>query len=46
MDTIFAQASALGRAGVSVVRISGPMAHDVATNMAALCLRIARPRCE
>ena len=34
MDTIFAQASALGRAGVSVVRISGPMAHDVATNMA------------
>ena len=34
MDTIFAQASALGRAGVSVVRISGPLAHDVATKMA------------
>jgi len=34
MDTIFAQASALGRAGVSVVRISGPLAHDVATRMA------------
>ena len=34
MDTIFAQASALGRAGVSVVRISGRMAHDVATKMA------------
>lgn len=29
MDTIFAQASAQGRAGVSVVRISGPDAHDI-----------------
>ena len=30
MDTIFAQATAQGRAGVSVVRISGPKAHEVA----------------
>ena len=30
MDTIFAQASALGRAGVSVVRLSGPHAFDIA----------------
>lgn len=30
MDTIFAQASALGRSGVSVVRLSGPDAFDIA----------------
>ena len=36
MDTIFAQATALGRAGVSVVRISGPLAHEI-------CARIAGP---
>lgn len=29
MDTIFAQATALGRAGVSVVRLSGPRAHEI-----------------
>ena len=29
MDTIFAQATALGRAGVSVVRLSGPDAHKI-----------------
>lgn len=34
MDTIFAQATALGRSGVSVVRISGPLAHDVSAQMA------------
>ena len=33
MDTIFAQATAVGRAGVSVVRISGPLAHDVCTQL-------------
>ncbi|KIN74428.1 tRNA uridine-5-carboxymethylaminomethyl(34) synthesis GTPase MnmE [Sulfitobacter guttiformis] len=33
MDTIFAQATAMGRAGVSVVRISGPSAY-------ATCLRM------
>jgi len=30
MDTIFALASAPGRAGVSVVRLSGPLAHEIA----------------
>ncbi len=29
MDTIFATATARGRAGVSVIRVSGPAAHDV-----------------
>ena len=33
MDTIFAQASAMGRAGVSVVRISGPVAHEISTKL-------------
>lgn len=32
-DTIFALASAQGRAGVSVVRISGPAALDIARDM-------------
>jgi len=34
MDTIFAQATAVGRAGVSAVRISGPRAHDVCVQLA------------
>lgn len=34
MDTIFAQATAQGRAGVSVVRISGPEAHVIAKQIA------------
>ena len=34
MATIFAQATAAGRAGVSVVRISGPAALDVSTKLA------------
>ncbi len=34
MSTIFAQASALGKAGVSVVRISGPSAFDAARKLA------------
>ncbi|MEP1767259.1 MAG: tRNA uridine-5-carboxymethylaminomethyl(34) synthesis GTPase MnmE [Sulfitobacter sp.] len=33
MDTIFAQATAVGRAGVSIVRISGPKAHQICTHM-------------
>lgn len=41
MDTIFAQATALGRAGVSVVRISGPDAHDITR---ALCGDVPEPR--
>ena len=35
MDTIFAQATALGRAGVSVVRLSGPKAHEIAAIIAS-----------
>lgn len=34
MDTIFAQATAPGRAGVSVIRISGPSALDIASGLA------------
>ena len=30
METIFAQATASGRAGVSVIRLSGPKAHEIA----------------
>ncbi len=41
MDTIFALASARGRAGVSVVRISGPAAHDA---VAKLCVGLPEPR--
>lgn len=33
MDTIFAQATAVGRAGVSVVRVSGPLAHQTCAQM-------------
>ena len=33
METIFAQASAVGRAGVSVLRISGPKAFDIANRI-------------
>lgn len=29
MDTIFAQATAMGRAGVSIVRVSGARAHEI-----------------
>lgn len=41
MDTIFAQASALGRAGVAVVRVSGPAAHDLCRD---LCGDVPAPR--
>ncbi|MDA7963768.1 tRNA uridine-5-carboxymethylaminomethyl(34) synthesis GTPase MnmE [Ruegeria sp.] len=34
MDTIFALASAQGKAGVAVIRLSGPHAHAVATRVA------------
>jgi len=34
MDTIFALASARGKAGVSVIRISGPKAHDAVLRLA------------
>lgn len=36
MDTIFAQATAVGRAGVSIVRVSGPLAHDICAKMVGL----------
>ena len=35
MDTIFAQATAQGRAGVCIVRISGPMAFSIAEKIAS-----------
>lgn len=41
MDTIFALASARGRAGVSVVRLSGAAAHSA---VAALCAALPEPR--
>lgn len=41
MDTIYALATAQGKAGVAVVRISGPAAFDAA---AALCGRLPEPR--
>ncbi len=34
MDTIFALASGRGRAGVAVIRISGPLAHDIVVRIA------------
>lgn len=40
-DTIFALASARGRAGVAVVRVSGPRAHAAAQ---ALCGTLPKPR--
>ncbi len=36
MDTIFALATARGKAGVAVVRISGPLAHDAVAEFCAL----------
>ena len=36
MDTIFAQATATGRAGVSVIRLSGRQAFDIANNFCKL----------
>ena len=33
MDTIFAQATASGRAGVSIVRLSGVHSHSVASQL-------------
>ena len=38
MDTIYALASATGKAGVSVLRVSGPKVLDVATSMLGLSL--------
>lgn len=38
MDTIFALASAPGKAGVAVIRVSGPDAHEAVGNMARKAL--------
>jgi tRNA modification GTPase len=38
MDTIFALASARGKAGVAVIRLSGPAAHDAAARLAGFGL--------
>ncbi|MBM9596226.1 tRNA uridine-5-carboxymethylaminomethyl(34) synthesis GTPase MnmE [Roseitranquillus sediminis] len=40
-DTIFALATARGKAGVSVVRLSGPLAHEAASR---LCGSLPQPR--
>ena len=40
-DTIYASATARGRAGVAVIRISGPNAHEIC---ARLCGAVPRPR--
>ncbi|QBY02059.1 tRNA uridine-5-carboxymethylaminomethyl(34) synthesis GTPase MnmE [Rhodophyticola sp. CCM32] len=42
MDTIFALASAPGRAGVSVIRVSGPKAHDIGRALAGDLPKIGR----
>ena len=34
MDTIFAQSTALGRAGVALLRLSGPKAHEITASIA------------
>jgi len=41
MDTIFALATAHGKAGVAVIRLSGPVSHDAATR---LCGALPDPR--
>lgn len=41
MDTVFALASARGKAGVAVIRVSGPLAHPA---VAALCGSLPPPR--
>lgn len=41
MDTIYALASARGKAGVCVIRLSGPMAHDA---VAQMCGDVPEPR--
>ena len=53
MDTIFALASARGRAGVAVIRISGPLAWDAVRDLSGgvpeprvASLRVLRDRGE
>lgn len=42
MDTIYALATARGRAGVSVIRLSGPLAHQVVESLTDLPLPVER----
>ena len=50
MDTIFAQATAPGRAGVAIIRVSGEQAFDISQNFCKIptnrksCLRSLRDR--
>lgn len=37
MDTIYALASARGKAGVSVLRLSGPLSHEAVVALAGVC---------
>ena len=37
MDTIFALATARGKAGVAIVRVSGPKAFDAVVNLTGAC---------
>ena len=41
MDTIYALATAPGKAGVSVIRVSGPLAYSAASK---LCGQLPQPR--
>ncbi len=43
MDTIFAPATAPGKAGVSVIRISGPQAHQAAERLSGGTVPVRRP---
>ena len=43
MDTIFALATAQGKAGVSIVRISGPAAENALNALSSLAVPVGRP---
>ena len=43
MDTIFALATAQGKAGVSIVRISGPDAENALNVLSSLLSQVGRP---
>ena len=43
MDTIFALATAQGKAGVSIVRISGPDAENALNALSSLAVPVGRP---
>ncbi|NRA98282.1 MAG: tRNA uridine-5-carboxymethylaminomethyl(34) synthesis GTPase MnmE [Rhodobacteraceae bacterium] len=44
MDTIYALATAKGRAGVAVIRVSGPLAHNVAESLSGTLPPIGQAR--